>query len=87
MTLQQLSNEERLRAGLDPLTARDLIIQAPQPTETMQAIGISKTNLDLPVRRWINRSFREPNGWPPLKKGALKPATTWSELLKKVDAA
>lgn len=86
MTLQQLSNEEKLRAGLDPLTARDLIAQAPQAHETMQAIGISKTNLDLPVRRWINRSFRAPNDWVPLKKGALKPATKWSELVAKVNA-
>lgn len=76
-----LAGELRLIAGLDPLTKRDLVQLPPRNAETMQQVGISKTNLDGPVRSWINASFREPNNLkPPLKSGSITPATRWEQL-------
>lgn len=79
--LNSLSDEELLCAGLDPLTRRDLIKQRPDGSETMQQIGISETNLDGPVRSWINARFRKPRDKPVLTRGAIKGSTTWAQLL------
>lgn len=81
MMIEQLSDEDLVRAGLDPLTRRDLIAHPPQPAETMQQIGISDTNLDGPVRSWINGRFRKPRGKAVLTRGAIKGSTTWAQLL------
>ena len=79
--LSQLTDEERLTAGLDPLTRRNLILLPPQDQEVMQQVGISKTNLDGPVRVWINDSFRQPKKMPKLPRGSIKPTTTWKQLV------
>jgi hypothetical protein len=79
--LQGLTDEQRLIAGLDPLTSRDLASNPPGPAETMQQIGISKTNLDIVVRSFINRSFRTPRGESSLVPGSIKSTTTWTQLL------
>lgn len=81
ISLLSLSNEQLLIAGLDALTARDLISQPPAAVETMQHIGISKTNLDGPVRSWVNKRFRANSGKQPLRRGAIKPSTRWAQLL------
>lgn len=82
MTLSVLSDEELLRVALDPLTRRDLIGQAPTDQETMQQIGISATNLDGPVRSWINGRFRKPRSLTVLTRGKIKSDMTWSKLVK-----
>ncbi len=79
--LSQLSDEQILTLALDPLTRRDLINLPPAQTETMQQVGVSKTNLDGPVRSWVNERFRKPRGKKQLKRGAISPATKWSQLL------
>lgn len=79
--LQGLTDEQRLVAGLDPLTFRDLATNPPASSETMQQIGISKTNLDTVVRSFVNRSFRQPSGKPQLAPGSIKTSTTWTQLL------
>jgi len=79
--LTALSTEQRLIAGLDPLTSRNLITMPPGASETMQQIGISKTNLDTVVRGFVNRSFRQPTGKPLLPPGAIVSSTTWTQLL------
>lgn len=82
MSLMALTNSEFVRAALDPLTRRDLIARPPRDAENMQQIGISATNLDGPVRSWINGRFRRPNNLWLLTRGAIKADTTWSNLLK-----
>lgn len=79
--LSQLSDEQILILALDPLTRRDLINLPPAQSETMQHVGVSKTNLDGPVRRWINERFRKPRGKKQLTRGAISPGTKWSQLL------
>ena len=81
VSLAALSNEDRLRAGLDPLTRRDLVVDPPRANETMQQVGVSSTNLDGPVRSWINRAFREPKGLTLLTRGAITTATIWQALV------
>src|SRR5262245_48054363 len=82
IALASLNDEQRLIAGLDPLTHRKLAENPPAPSETMQDIGISATNLDTVVRSWINRAFRAPRGLPPLISGDIKSGTKWSKLLE-----
>ena len=82
MPLLELTDSELVRAALDPLTRRDLIASPPRDAESMQQIGISATNLDGPVRSWINGRFRGPRNLRVLTRGAIKPETTWSKLLK-----
>ncbi len=84
MSVQNLSESEALLAGIDTITNRDLKVVPPQNAETMQELGISKTNLDLPIRRWINRRFREPVGKSIFPKGTFKTSTTWKQLIDKV---
>lgn len=80
-TFADLTDEELLIAGLDPLTHRELKKSPPGSHETMADIGISPTNLDTVVRTWINREFREPRGKPPLASGAIKSSTKWPKFL------
>jgi len=79
--LVALNDEHRLIAGLDPLTFRDLVTNPPAGSETMQQIGISKTNLDTVVRGFVNQAFRQPTGKSMLPPGAITPSTTWTQLL------
>jgi len=82
--LLQLSDKLRLIAGLDPLTKRDLAVNPPADTETFVHIGISATNLDGPVRSWINNSFRVPRHKAVLTPGAIKPSLNWADFLRLV---
>jgi hypothetical protein len=82
--LAGLSDALRLIAGLDPLTKRNLAVDPPAAAETFVHIGISATNLDGPVRSWINNSFRIPRRKPVLIQGAIKPSMTWADFLKLV---
>lgn len=84
--LSELTDEQLLIAGLDPLTKRDLIASPPAAGETMQKVGISKTRLDGPVRSWLNARFRRPRKLPALTRGAIKVSTKWSQLLDLVKA-
>jgi hypothetical protein len=81
-TLDALTDEEVLIAGLDPLTYRKLKENPPAASETMGDIGISPTNLDTVVRSWVNRDFRIPRKHDPLPSGAIKSNTKWSKLLE-----
>lgn len=87
MSIQNLTDVEALTAGIDIMTDRDLKATPPADAETMQQLGISKTNLDLPVRRWINRRFRKPAGKAVFPKGTFKTSTTWKQLVDKVTGA
>ncbi len=80
--LGALTEEQRLIAGLDPFTVRDLARNPPGAAENMQRIGISATNLDTFVRGFINRTFRRPRNKPVLVPGAIKMTATWADLLK-----
>lgn len=80
--LDALTDEQRLIAGLDPFTPRDLANNPPAPSENMQRIGIGATNLNTFVRGFINRSFRVPTNKPPLPPGSIKVSNTWADLLK-----
>lgn len=82
MSVHGLSDEQILAIALDPLTRRDLIDAPPGDGETMQQIGISATNLDGPVRSWINKRFRQPRDLSLLTRGKIKSDTTWSKLVK-----
>lgn len=82
MPLFTLTDEELVRAALDPLTRRDLIEQPPAVGETMQQLGVSATNLDGPVRSWINGRFRGPRGLSLLTRGKIKSETKWSQLVQ-----
>jgi hypothetical protein len=66
---------------MDPLTFRDLAANPPADSETMQQIGIGKTQLDTVVRGFINRSFRQARGEPLLAPGTIGPGTTWRQLI------
>ena len=82
MPLSTLTDEELVRAALDPLTRRNLIEQPPAAAETMQQVGVSATNLDGPVRSWVNGRFRGPRGLSLLTRGTIKSETKWSQLLE-----
>jgi hypothetical protein len=83
--LDALTDEEALITGLAVFAkARDLHKNPPKDGETLQALGISSTNLDVPVRAWINAKFRKPRGWPLFAKGDLTTDMTWSDFKKKV---
>jgi hypothetical protein len=83
--LDALTDEEALITGLAVFVkARDLHKNPPKDGETLQALGISATNLDVPVRAWINAKFRKPRGWPLFARGDLTTDTTWSDFKKKV---
>lgn len=84
MPLKKLTDKEALTAGIDTMTDRDLKTSPPADDETMQQLGLSKTNLDLPIRRWINRRFRSPKSKAVFVKGTFKTTTTWKQLVDKV---
>jgi hypothetical protein len=78
-TLEALSDEIKLIAGLDPMTYRNLTDNPPGKNETMAHIGIGPTNLDTVVRSWINRDFRKPRGKTQLATGTIKSSTKSSK--------
>jgi hypothetical protein len=83
--LKALSAEEALVSGLAVFAkARDLHKLPPKPGETLQQLGIGPSNLDAPIRAWINAKFRAPNGWPLFASGDLKVDMKWSDFTKKV---
>lgn len=83
--LKALTDAEALVAGLGVFArSRDLQKFPPKPDETLAQLGIGPSNLDGPVRAWINAKFRRPRGWPLFASGDLTVDLTWSDLKKKV---
>jgi hypothetical protein len=78
------SDIKRLIAGMDVLTARNLALNPPADTETMQQWGIGPVNLDQPMRKWINRKFRAPAEKAYISPGKVKSSTKFSDLKKMV---
>ncbi|MBI1196930.1 MAG: hypothetical protein GC203_03630 [Phenylobacterium sp.] len=83
--LKALTDEEALVAGLDVFAkSRDLQKNPPKDGETLQELGIGPSNLDGPVRAWINAKFRRPRDWPLFVSGDLTVDMKWSDFRKKV---
>jgi hypothetical protein len=83
--LADLSDEDALVAGVAVFVrGRDLHTDPPKDNETLAAIGISPSNLDIPIRLWINAKFRK-SKTPPLPllvSGDLKTTMTWADFSK-----
>ncbi|WP_372782890.1 hypothetical protein [Phenylobacterium sp.] len=81
--LPDLTDEHVLIAGVAVFVkGRDLHANPPRDNETLGAIGVSPSNLDFPIRTWINAKFRKPNGLPFLVSGDLKTTMTWARFRK-----
>lgn len=87
MTIATMGSEAKLLVKLQKYTRRDLIKRPPLATDTMQHIGVSSTNLDLPIRRWINSDIRVPAGLRALVRNEIKSSTTWPNLVKMLSGA
>lgn len=78
----QLTPRQELVLRLDAFTDRDLrVANPPRDAETMAQLGISKTNLDVFVRIYVNKRFG--GGKTLYARGELKPTVTYSALCAK----
>jgi hypothetical protein len=60
---------------------RDLLKDPPKDDETLQHLGVAASTADRFLRKWINETFRDPNRWPPIARGAIGSDTKFSKLV------